>query len=152
MDIGPGPNKVFLHPMTAYQRYTELPIRSTPGAPFYYQRSDSRDPNHSPIDNTVMFQFPIINSTHHLLPSPHGELAPAIHAVLDIFGTEVNVIVAHNGQGPFICLICLFSASWIFFFTAIQRKHRSTENYKVENWDVSCLKPILIRSSSLDTS
>lgn len=115
MDIGPGPNKVFLHPMTAYQRYTELPIRSTPGAPFYYQRSDSRDPNHSPIDNTVMFQFPIINSTHHLLPSPHGELAPAIHAVLDIFGTEVNVIVAHNGQGPFICLICLFSASWIFF-------------------------------------
>ena len=44
-------------------------------------------------------QFPIINSTHHLLPSPHGELAPAIHAVLDIFGTPVNVIVAHNGQG-----------------------------------------------------
>ena len=44
-------------------------------------------------------QFPILNSTHHLLPSPHGELAPAIHAVLDVFGTPVNVIVAHNGQG-----------------------------------------------------
>lgn len=43
-------------------------------------------------------QFPIINSTHHLLPSPHGELAPAIHAVLDIFGTPVHVVVAHNGQ------------------------------------------------------
>jgi hypothetical protein len=44
-------------------------------------------------------QFPIINSTHHLLPSPHGELAPAIEAVLDIYGTEVTVVVSHNGQG-----------------------------------------------------
>ncbi|KAG5646112.1 hypothetical protein DXG03_004351 [Asterophora parasitica] len=42
--------------------------------------------------------FPIINSTHHLLPSPRGELAPAIEAVLDVYGTAVNVVVAHNGQ------------------------------------------------------
>ena len=46
-----------------------------------------------------MTQFPIINSTHHLLPSPDGELAPAIEAYLDMFGTPVKVIVAHNGQG-----------------------------------------------------
>lgn len=32
----------------------------------------------------LLSKFPIINSTHHLLPSPHGEIAPAIHAVLDI--------------------------------------------------------------------
>lgn len=43
-------------------------------------------------------KFPIINSTHHLMPSPDGELAPAIHAVLDVFGTPVNVWVSHNGQ------------------------------------------------------
>ncbi|KAJ6494715.1 Frag1/DRAM/Sfk1 family-domain-containing protein [Mycena vitilis] len=46
----------------------------------------------------LLSKFPIINSTHHLLPSPHGELAPAIEAVLDVFGTPVTVIVAHNGQ------------------------------------------------------
>jgi hypothetical protein len=46
-------------------------------------------------------QFPIINSTHHLLPSPNGELAPAIEAILDIYGTEVTVVVSHNGQGIF---------------------------------------------------
>lgn len=55
-----------------------------------------------PTDHTwgcVLFsKFPIINTTHHLLPSPHGELAPAIHAVLDIYGEEVNVWVSHNGQ------------------------------------------------------
>ena len=51
----------------------------------------------------------------------------------------------HLFNMPILCIMD-------FFFTAIQRKHRSTENYKVENWDVSCLKPILIRSSSLDTS
>lgn len=44
-------------------------------------------------------QFPIVNSTHHLLPSPHGELAPAIEAVLDVYGTQVVVVIAHNGQG-----------------------------------------------------
>jgi hypothetical protein len=43
-------------------------------------------------------QFPIKNSTHHLLPSPHGELAPAIAATLDVYGQEVDVIVVHNGQ------------------------------------------------------
>lgn len=39
-----------------------------------------------------------MNTTHHLLPSPNGELAPAIHAVLDIFGVPTHVIVSHNGQ------------------------------------------------------
>ncbi|KAH0833136.1 Frag1/DRAM/Sfk1 family-domain-containing protein [Lanmaoa asiatica] len=43
-------------------------------------------------------QFPIIHSYHHLLPSPHGELAPAIEAVLDVYGTEITVVVSHNGQ------------------------------------------------------
>jgi hypothetical protein len=61
----------------------------------------------------VTWQFPIINTTHHLLPSPHGELAPAIEAVLDIYGTEVTVIVSHNGQGPSLHLPFLWPAlSW----------------------------------------
>lgn len=46
----------------------------------------------------LLSKFPIINSTHHLLPSPHGELAPAVSAYLDVFGTPVHVIVSHNGQ------------------------------------------------------
>jgi hypothetical protein len=45
-----------------------------------------------------LFQFPILNSTHHLLPSPNGELAPAISAVIDAWGTKVHVVVSHNGQ------------------------------------------------------
>ncbi|KAF9234613.1 Frag1/DRAM/Sfk1 family-domain-containing protein [Melanogaster broomeanus] len=44
------------------------------------------------------FQFPIIHSYHHLLPSPNGELAPAIEAILDVYGTEITVVVSHNGQ------------------------------------------------------
>ena len=47
---------------------------------------------------TIALQFPIMNSTHHLLPSPNGELAPAISAILDVWGTEVHVVVSHNGQ------------------------------------------------------
>ncbi|KIP11062.1 hypothetical protein PHLGIDRAFT_21941 [Phlebiopsis gigantea 11061_1 CR5-6] len=55
-------------------------------------------PNQHTWGAVLLSKFPIINSTHHLLPSPHGELAPAIHAVLDMYGTPVHVVVAHNGQ------------------------------------------------------
>lgn len=55
-------------------------------------------PNSHTWGAALLSKFPIINSTHHLLPSPEGELAPAIEAVINIYGTEVVVIVAHNGQ------------------------------------------------------
>ncbi|RPD60996.1 hypothetical protein L226DRAFT_462521 [Lentinus tigrinus ALCF2SS1-7] len=55
-------------------------------------------PNQHTWGAVLLSKFPIINSTHHLLPSPDGELAPAIEAYLDMFGTPVKVIVAHNGQ------------------------------------------------------
>ncbi|KAH9810470.1 hypothetical protein DFH28DRAFT_1085703 [Melampsora americana] len=55
-------------------------------------------PNKHTWGAALLSKFPIVNSTHHLLPSPKGELAPAIHATLDVFGTMVDVIVSHNGQ------------------------------------------------------
>jgi hypothetical protein len=55
-------------------------------------------PNKHTWGAALLSKFPIVNSTHHLLPSPVGELAPAIHATLDVYGTMVDVIVSHNGQ------------------------------------------------------
>lgn len=55
-------------------------------------------PNKHTWGAALLSKFPIINSTHHLLPSPVGELAPAIHATLDIYGELVDVIVFHSGQ------------------------------------------------------
>ncbi|RUP51898.1 hypothetical protein BC936DRAFT_144721 [Jimgerdemannia flammicorona] len=46
----------------------------------------------------LLSKFPILRSTHHLLPSPVGELACAIHATLDVYGQSVDFIVSHNGQ------------------------------------------------------
>ncbi|KAI8081732.1 Frag1/DRAM/Sfk1 family-domain-containing protein [Halteromyces radiatus] len=46
----------------------------------------------------MLSKFPIIKSSHHLLPSPVGELACAIHATLDVYGQPVDFIVSHNGQ------------------------------------------------------
>ncbi|KAK0290635.1 Protein cwh43 [Friedmanniomyces endolithicus] len=46
----------------------------------------------------LLSKFPIVNSTHHLTPSPAGELAPAIHAVIDAYGELVDVYVFHSGQ------------------------------------------------------
>ncbi|KDR76390.1 hypothetical protein GALMADRAFT_226084 [Galerina marginata CBS 339.88] len=55
-------------------------------------------PNSHTWGAVLLSKFPIISTKHHLLPSPHGELAPAIEAVLDVYGTEVLVLVSHNGQ------------------------------------------------------
>lgn len=55
-------------------------------------------PNKHTWGVALLSKFPIINSTHHLLPSPVGELAPAIHATLDCYGDLVDVFVFHSGQ------------------------------------------------------
>ncbi|KAK3377124.1 Frag1/DRAM/Sfk1 family-domain-containing protein [Lasiosphaeria ovina] len=55
-------------------------------------------PNKHTWGAALLSKFPILNSTHHLLPSPVGELAPAIHATLDVYGTLVDIFVFHSGQ------------------------------------------------------
>lgn len=55
-------------------------------------------PNKHTWGAALLSRFPVLNSTHHLTPSPHGELAPAIHATLDVYGTPVDVVVFHSGQ------------------------------------------------------
>lgn len=46
----------------------------------------------------LLSKFPIVKSAHHMLPSLNGEVHPAIHATLDVFGSFIDVIVSHNGQ------------------------------------------------------
>jgi len=55
-------------------------------------------PNKHTWGCALLSKFPIVNSTHHLLPSPVGELAPAILATLDMYGEMVDVLVFHSGQ------------------------------------------------------
>lgn len=55
-------------------------------------------PNKHTWGAALLSKFPIVNSTHHLLPSPAGELAPAILATLDMYGDMVDVLVFHSGQ------------------------------------------------------
>ncbi|KAI5291080.1 hypothetical protein KEM54_006394, partial [Ascosphaera aggregata] len=55
-------------------------------------------PNKHTWGCALLSKFPIVNSTHHLLPSPVGELAPAIHATLDVYGEMIDVVVFHSGQ------------------------------------------------------
>jgi hypothetical protein len=55
-------------------------------------------PNKHTWGSALLSKFPIIKSTHHLLPSPVGELAPAIEATLDVYGEQVDVFVFHSGQ------------------------------------------------------
>ncbi|QPG93643.1 hypothetical protein C2857_001357 [Epichloe festucae Fl1] len=55
-------------------------------------------PNKHTWGAALLSKFPIVESRHHLLPSPVGELAPAIHATLDVYGELVDVFVFHSGQ------------------------------------------------------
>lgn len=56
-------------------------------------------PNQHTWGCALLSKFPIVNSTHYLLPSPFGELAPAIHATLKVYDDElIDVFVFHSGQ------------------------------------------------------
>ncbi|PSK76846.1 hypothetical protein CJJ07_003351 [Candidozyma auris] len=55
-------------------------------------------PNKHTWGAALLSKFPILESEHHLLPSPVGELAPAIKATLDIYGELIDVVVFHSGQ------------------------------------------------------
>lgn len=55
-------------------------------------------PNKHTWGSALLSKFPIVNSTHHLLPSPVGELAPAIHATVDAYGELIDIFVFHSGQ------------------------------------------------------
>ena len=55
-------------------------------------------PNKHTWGSALLSKFPILKSTHHLLPSPVGELAPAIEATLDVYGEQIDVFVFHSGQ------------------------------------------------------
>ena len=55
-------------------------------------------PNKHTWGCALLSKFPIVNSTHHLLPSPVGELAPAIAATIDAYGELIDVYVFHSGQ------------------------------------------------------
>lgn len=55
-------------------------------------------PNKHTWGSALLSKFPIVNSTHHLVPSPVGELAPAISATLDMYGEMVDIVVFHSGQ------------------------------------------------------
>ncbi|KAI9446896.1 hypothetical protein BJY52DRAFT_1370404, partial [Lactarius psammicola] len=64
----------------------------------YYVDIIGPGPNKHTWGCELLSKFPILKSHHHLLPPPDGELAPAIEAVIDAYGVNVMVIVAHNGQ------------------------------------------------------
>lgn len=68
----------------------------------YYTGFRYTDYGPTALDNTygcgMISRYPIASVRRYIMPSPLGELACMIHAVLDVYGAHVHTYVAHFGN------------------------------------------------------
>ncbi|EDV21484.1 uncharacterized protein TRIADDRAFT_59992 [Trichoplax adhaerens] len=98
----------------------------------------------------LLSKYPIVNSEHFLLPSPQGELAPALRSTVNISGDLVDIVVTHmgnDGKLPVVFLGYVTSAPFNRDYQQLTRVGRMKDIDSTDNdrWCLYILYRDLIR-------